>query len=112
MKTENPQQPFKLEIDAEQWQRDIRTFAETTNQALVAIVSQLSNSCSTQPSIHRQAPNAQISWDQFEESTKRPERALSLPSESSLPSPLAATENSDCDRLSRLKSQLARRISR
>ena len=86
----NTEQPAKLEIDAEQWQRDIRTFAETTNQALYAIVSQLSNSCSHShvPPQHDQA------------------RQAKHPRESSI----TASQTGDEDRLSKLKSQLAQRI--
>ena len=87
MKTEHP---AKLEIDAEQWQRDIRTFAETTNQALYAIVSQLSNSCSNSHTL--------------------PQRDPSPPSETTSQSSITASQIGDEDRLAKLKSQLAQRI--
>lgn len=100
MTTERPEQLVKLEIDAEQWQRDIRTFAETTNQAIHAIVSQLSNSC------------VAGGRSQIEKSNGLPHYESDPPHESLSHASTTAARMGDGDRLSQLKSQLAQRIFR
>ena len=41
-----PKKPTELAIDIDQWKRDIKTFTDTTSQALNAIAAELSNECS------------------------------------------------------------------
>jgi hypothetical protein len=103
MNPSTPGQFIKLEIDAEQWQRDIRTFAETTNQALQAIVAQLSNSCS----LGHVAASNQNPTRLNEQCTA----SITTP-ESESHSPFATDPFGDKNRLSELKQQLAQRISK
>jgi hypothetical protein len=46
MNRENEEEIFELQLDIAQWRTDIHTFAETTSQALDAIISELSRNCS------------------------------------------------------------------
>lgn len=41
-----PDRPTELAIDIDQWKRDIKTFVDTTKQALHAIAAELSYECS------------------------------------------------------------------
>lgn len=86
-----------ISIDVEQWRSDISTFVETTSQALSAIIAELSGSCSggfvapNVPAQNNETMGAPVS-----------------------PNPVAATsfDTHRDDRLEKLKSQLARRISK
>jgi hypothetical protein len=92
-----PENPTELAIDAEQWRRDIQTFAETTSQVLNAIAAELSNECShgdpfpktilNNPNEHRIAKNGKASS-------------------------IVATESPINERLARLKSQLAKQMQK
>lgn len=101
MNTELPDTPTDLIIDMDQWRRDIQTFAQTTQQALDAIVAELSNHCSggfsSDPN-HRLGDPAIPSFEnQFSGSP------------SSVP--VSADEDGN-DRLEKLKLKLAARISK
>lgn len=95
MKYELPEQPTALVIDVDQWRRDIRTFSDTTSQALETIVAQLSNSCSTGRSSSRLPSSDRLT---SEDSNQNSSTTFS-----------ASGINSD-ERLAKLKSQLAQRI--
>jgi L-lactate utilization protein LutB len=45
MEHQTKTRPYALDLDIDQWRRDISTFASTTGQALEAIISELSASC-------------------------------------------------------------------
>jgi hypothetical protein len=87
-------QLIPLEINVDQWRRDVKTFAETTIQALDAIVSQLSNSCSSSSS-----------GDEWNHANYRerenPEARTNF----------ATSDARNDDRLAKIKSQLAKRLS-
>lgn len=76
--------PQCLNIDVEQWRREIRMFSESTQKALEAIVSDLSNSCSNAES--------------------------SAPGRTPLPGRTKA-DTVDGDRLASLKEQIAQRLN-
>ena len=88
--------PIKLSLDVEQWKRDIRTFSETTSQALNAIAAELSNECST----------GHGTYSKTRGSDAGPE-TMGFPTASRV----AGSSPTD-DRLAILKSQLAERISK
>jgi hypothetical protein len=97
MNQDRQTQPNHISIDVEQWRSDISTFVETTSQALTAIIAELSGSCSSGFSAS-ESPTQNI------EST---ENAVSA-------SPVSPASIDTCrdDRLEKLKSQLAQRISK
>ena len=88
--------PIELNIDVDQWRRDVQTFASTTKRVLDAIAAELSNDCAKNvgeiQTIQRVRPN--------------PESAL--PSSSSV----NPKDSQGEDRLAKLKDQLAKRISK
>jgi hypothetical protein len=86
-----PEKPAELKIDVEQWRGDIQTFVETTNRALDAIAAELSNGCSSR----------------FDETAINPRSQTG-----ETRSVLGADKTSVDDRLSRLKTQIAERISK
>jgi hypothetical protein len=88
-----PEKPIALSIDVEQWRRDIQTFADTTKRALDAIAGELSNGCTG-----KAIQSAQTSNGAFEPSAI-------------LASGMGTGDLAVPDRLARLKSQLAKRIS-
>ena len=84
MSSSENEKPQCLNIDVDQWRREIRMFAESTQSAIEAIVSDLSNSCSSsETTAGGYAPP--------------PRRATS--------------DNLDGDRLSNLKEQIAKRLN-
>ena len=98
MKQETKEQPHQLSIDVEQWSSDIETFAKTTREALDAIIAELSASCSSQPA-----------------DMEMPGVVREFPSDwagdtSRIDSDTPAARQDE--RLEKLKSQLARRISK
>ena len=110
MNPQQPEKPVRLEFDAEQWQRDVRTFADTTNQALHAIVAQLSNSCSTDMHPTITNPGRKTEPSQTAESARSAQHESEQQQEPNLPT--ATTEVGSDDRLSKLKSKLAQRIAK
>ena len=84
-----------LDINVDQWRRDINTFAATTLQALDVIVAQLSNSCTILPKD-----------DEWGDSNDRPTAAQM--DERTTNEPKRDANNDE--RLSQLKFRLAERI--
>lgn len=91
MNDQTREKPKRLEIHVEQWKRDIQTFADTTSQALNAIAAELSNDCST-VGAGRDTCND--------------------PKDSDSPSASLSGKESEGQRLAKLKSQLAERLSK
>lgn len=112
--------PFN--IDTEQWQRDIRTFAEATREALEAIAGELTNQCS--PGLG--AGNEKLGTNRVPQSNQQQNKFemsnAHTPSQSAA-RPTTNPENSTrCDadsnishhsdnRLADLKSELERRLA-
>ncbi len=95
MNNETHEKVIPLAIDVEQWRRDIQTFADTTGQALEAIIAELSASCSSSATGATLGQSGDANW----------ERTLAFMTDSS---------TQDCrrdERLANLKSKIANRIS-
>ncbi len=92
-----PAQFTPLTIDSEQWRLDIKTFAEATNHALEAIISQLSNGCSPDGSHQELSPHRE---------------QASGATMSSAVTASAGNDTSSDFRFTELKSQLAQRLSK
>ena len=86
-----------LSIDTDQWRRDIRTFAETTNQALEAIVAELSNRCSQE----RRPASDQLPHGDDAQPVSAPEI-----------SGRSSRDNESDPRLGDIRQQLAERLAR
>ncbi len=104
--------PFDIQIDFEQWRSDIDTFASTTKQVLESITSQLSNSCSNEPTSlvetnFRFENEANLSNDGMEINPPIEAATDRWPDIQTQPSP-EPTE----DRLAKLKLQLSQRMSK
>ena len=91
------EKPTPLAVNVDQWRSDIKTFAETTIQALDAILAQLSNSC---------ANGIGDDWIQSSE----PERCEQ--EDPIATTNFAAKDVRQEDRLAQLKTELAMRISK
>ena len=89
------EQPTALAINVDQWRSDIKTFAETTIQALNAILAQLSNSCA-----------AGIDDDWIQPGTPKNNEQ----EDSNSISNFATRDVCQEDRLAQLKTELAMRI--
>ena len=89
------EKPIELNIDVDQWRRDIQTFASTTKRVLDAIAAELSNDC------------AKNSGEPIQSVRTSPQTAVTH----SLNVSQDETPGAD-DRLAKLKSQLAKRISK
>ena len=88
MKAQPLNKPTKLDVDLDQWRRDVQMFAATTKQALAGIVADLSSQCSGSRS-EFEAPSDQRRTG----------------------SGTASNPASDGNRLSQLKAQLAERLN-
>lgn len=96
--------PSFISYDTEQWRRDIRAFANTTREALDAIVSELSNQCSGNAVVRPATA----------ESKKISEADSACRSRATTPTrQTAATSDSNSetgDRLAQLKKRLAEKL--
>jgi hypothetical protein len=92
MEQQTKPRPYALDLDIDQWRRDVATFANTTGQALEAIISELSASCTEEGS----RINRLVSDDSTIRGTTNN----------------VATESDGDDRLAKLKSQIAKRLAK
>lgn len=100
MSEETPQQPETFTIDVDQWRREIRMFAESTEQAIGAIVAEFSADGSARHDVETNRPYSLGSGDSHTSDSNTLENNDSVRSAGS------------SDRLALLKEQLAQRLSK
>jgi hypothetical protein len=100
-----------IDIDLEQWRRDINTFATTTQQALDAIANELSNSCNDG---HASPSRSTVKTSVANTNLSRQPKTKRGPKTAESKSKINHTSKSSFgdDRLANIKEKLAQRLAK